>query len=249
MILNSTKEIIKPVANAVLDTIFPPRCISCNKFVGTQGSLCTDCWEDINYLSDPCCDICGIPFEFNIEQGALCGACIAHKPSYDKARSVFLYDDNSRSLITSFKYGDKTQNAVSFAKWLERVGKEFFEEADIVAPVPLHRFKLFLRRYNQSVLITNALKLPKNANLINKLLVRNKYTSPQAGLTTKQRILNVKGAFKVNLRYNEEVKGKVIVLVDDVMTTGSTVEICSRVLKKQGAKKVYILTVARTVID
>ena len=244
--LNKTKPIVKSIFANGLDVIYPPQCLSCRSLVSQKGNLCSDCWEDIHFLSSPQCDRCGVPFEFEVAEGMLCGNCIAKEPSYLKARAVFKYDDSSRALITGFKYSDKLHISDHFAKWMIRVGREFIENADFIVPVPLHRIRLFMRRYNQSALLARSLSVSSGVDVCNDMLVRRKNTPPQAGLLFKQRVLNVRGAFKVNPKYEGRILGRNIILVDDVMTTGATIEACAKVLKKAGAASVNVLTVART---
>lgn len=245
--LNKNYPVVKSFFANTVDIIYPPQCLSCRKLVGQKGNLCSDCWEGIHFLSDPQCDQCGIPFEFETGKEMLCGNCITKEPPYKKARSVFKYDDASRSLITGFKYSDKLHISDHFAKWMLRVGKEFIDEADIIVPVPLHRVRLFMRRYNQAALLSKSLGNNSGLNVCNDMLVRSKNTRPQAGLLFKQRALNVRGAFKINPKYTSYIVGKNIILVDDVMTTGATIEACAKVLKKAGAASVNVLTVGRTV--
>ena len=238
---------IKPLLQNAADIIFPPQCLSCRTSIGIGGSLCPDCWEDMSFISDPQCEICGLPFELEAADGILCGSCIKTPPPYQTARSVLKYDDKSRNLITNFKYGDKIHACDNFAKWMARAGKKTIENSDVITPVPLHRIRLFTRRYNQSALLTNSLKKITGIPAYNELLIRNKHTRPQVGLLPKQRKENVKGVFSLNPKYKHFIEGKSVILVDDVMTTGATIEACSKILKKSGAHKVNVLTIARTV--
>lgn len=149
--------------------------------------------------------------------------------------------------MTGLKYADKTHLAPYLGKWLIQVGGEFLPEADIIAPIPLHRYRLFTRRYNQSALLAREVAAAaSHAALVLPLLRRKRNTPPQAGLTQKQRHRNVKGAFEVNKRYKEIIRNKHIILVDDVMTTGATARTCATTLLKQGARRVDVLTLCQT---
>jgi len=230
----------------VIDIIYPPVCLSCKNPVAEAISLCSDCWEDINFISNPKCQKCGMPFEIEAHDEALCGECIAKPPPYNQARAAFVYEDKSAPLITGFKYGDKLHSTKYFAGIMARSGKELIERTDIIVPVPLHRIRLFKRRYNQASLLANVIAKQNLLPVINNLLIRKKNTPPQASLLFRQRIKNVQGAFTFNAKYNEIIKGKNILLIDDVMTTGATIKSCCRRLLKAGASEVNVLTIART---
>ena len=234
-------------AKRFLNILLPARCISCGEFVEDVGSLCSGCWSDINFITKPSCDICSLPFEYDKGEDAICGNCMAERPSYDKAISVFVYNNNSSKLITHFKYGDKIHAARSFAKWMVSSARDLLPETDIITPVPLHRVRLFTRRYNQSALLANHMGEMSGVMVITDILSRTKITPPQASLPRRRRLWNVKGVFAVGKKYKEFIKGKNIILVDDVMTTGATVMECANVLKKAGAEKVFVVTLARTV--
>ncbi|MCE3233438.1 MAG: competence protein ComF [Rickettsiaceae bacterium] len=238
---------IKPLFKSALDTIFPPQCMACRKFVQEKGGLCHSCWEAIDFISSPQCDKCGVPFELATHTELLCGKCISDAPKYYKARAVFLYDDSSSSIITRFKYGDQIHTSSSFAKWMVRVGQEVLKDADVVVPVPLHKRRLFSRRYNQSALLANSIGVEAGIDACNDMLLRVKNTKPQAGLTLNQRAVNVKGAFALNPKHKAKVIGKNVILVDDVITTGSTINACVNALLKAGAGQVSVLTLAMTV--
>lgn len=184
------------------------------------------------------------PFEGN---GVLCGDCVRTKPHFTGARAALRYNDTSRAMILGFKHGDQTHSAISFVPWLKAVGAEFWPQTDIVMPIPLHRWRLFRRRYNQAALL--ALPLGKDLGIPVLLdgLIRRRNTPTQGRLRAKERARNVKSAFEVNPVYSEIIRGKTVTLIDDVYTTGSTVKECAKVLKKHGAREVYVVCVARVV--
>jgi ComF family protein len=245
--LNTINKAIKPFLQNVIDVVFPPQCLVCRKIVDAAGNLCHLCWEDINFIGAPQCEKCGLPFELDVPDGLECGNCIATLPKYSKARAVFQYGGKTAKLIRSFKYEDNIHASKHFAKWMMRVGAEFIVEADIIAPVPLHKRRLFKRRYNQSALLASAISRESGIKANNALLLRVKNTPPQAGLSSGQRKKNVSGAFKLNPKYENEVIGKNIILVDDVITTGSTINACTQALLNSGAIRVNVLTLAMTV--
>jgi ComF family protein len=238
---------IKHGAQALLNMLFPPRCLLCQAFIPAVGALCSDCWQHIDFTSYPSCAICSHPFEYDMGEKTLCAVCIATPPPYRKAYSVFKYNEHSKKLIHRFKYNDQIHAAPHFAAWLARAAADALKEADMLVPVPLHRYRLWKRRYNQSALLANALGKITQVPVGLELLLRTKHTVPQAGLTNVQRQKNVQGVFKLNPRY-DSIKGKHIILIDDVMTTGATLIACSKILRKAGAQ-VTVVTLARTVIE
>ena len=234
--------------DTALDVLFPPRCPSCKCAVGEARTLCTECWKQMRFITAPLCNHCGHPFEFAMGEGALCAACIADEPPYHKARAVLRYDDKSRRHVAGFKFYDATQLAPMLATWMARVAREFATDADLIVPVPLHRRRLLMRRYNQSAMLAYGLGRELNVTVLPDGLMRLKYTPPQAGLTRAQRLNNVQGAFRVNPKMQPRIKGAKVILVDDVITTGATIHACTKALLKAGAGEVYVLTLAKTVV-
>ena len=240
------KSLLKPIANRLLDVVYPPLCMACGDNISENGSICAGCWADINFISDPQCEICGFPFDFEAQEASVCGRCIAVKPSFSKTRAVFVYDDTSSKMVTSFKYSDRTENRVAYAKWMMRVGEEMLREADFIVPVPLHIGKLVLRKYNQAALLAGELGKMTCGKVLQAALIRKKYTKTQATFSYKARFKNISGAFKVNPRYINMLKNKKILLIDDVITTGATAEECAKILKKAKVARVEVLTLAKT---
>ena len=230
-----------------LDAVLPPRCLACDVETSGTGALCADCWSAVDFLAPPHCECCGLPFEFEVAVGSLCGTCARERPSYTRARAVFRYGDVSRALILRFKHGDRTDAAPAFGTWLARAGHDLLTEADLVAPVPLHRFRLFARRFDQSALLAQAIAHESDVAVAVDSLVRTRNTHSQATLSSVQRSRNVKGAFNIRRQWRNRVVGLKILLVDDVMTTGATVEECSKALLAEGAASVDIVTLARVV--
>nr|WP_276570049.1 ComF family protein [Rhodovibrio salinarum] len=230
--------------------MLPPRCLACGGPVGAAGTLCPACWEAVTFLGPPMCRCCGFPFELAPEVDAgesLCAACHASPPPYAHARAVMAYDDGSRGLVLGFKHADRSEAAPAFAQWMARAGHELLTEAQVIVPVPLHRWRLFARRYNQSALLANQLGRLSGVPVVPDLLRRRRNTPSQGHLSPAGRSRNVAGAFAVHRRYAERVRGRSVLLVDDVLTTGATVAACTRVLKRAGARQVDVLTLARVV--
>lgn len=238
---------IRQFLYSLLNILLPPRCLICNIIVSQTGSLCADCWQEIEFNTSPHCAICSHPFTYDIGELALCGSCIQKTPPYARIHTVFHYNEKSRTLVHNLKYGDRTHSALYFAQWMARAGKASLEQADMLVPVPLHPLRLLKRRYNQSALLANAISRQCHVPVYPQLLIRTRHTPSQAGLSSKERQRNVRGVFKLHPNYVTLVRNKHIIIVDDVMTTGATVTACTKILLKAGAKKVTILTLAKTI--
>lgn len=191
------------------------------------------------------CNACGLPFDYDIGSGALCGDCLTQRPAYAHARAAFRYDEHSSKLITRFKYSDQTGLAKIYGEWLAKAGKELLVNTDVIIPVPLHYFRFVSRRFNQSALLAQVLAKKTSIKHLPNAMTRTRHTEQQTGLSKNQRKDNVKNAFSVNKHYTKLIKNKNILLIDDVMTTGSTIEQCTKTLLKAGAMQVCVLTLAR----
>ena len=231
----------------ILNFLLPPRCINCGKIITDENGICADCFNQITFISEPYCKCCGAPFVdvVGANKHMLCPNCIKNKKKlFRYARAAIKYEDVSKNMILAFKFMDKTENAKVFAKWLKMAGADIFSSGvDVLIPVPLHYKRLIKRRYNQSALLANELKSLVNIPTDFKSLVKHKATKPQVSFSGNARVKNIKDAFEV--KCPENVKDKRIVLIDDVQTTGSTLNECAKVLLKAGAKSVDFLTVAR----
>lgn len=201
----------------------------------------------MTFVDGPCCARCGLPFELDVGEEALCGGCIAAPPSFARARSALRYDDASRKLILAFKHGDRLEGVRLFGRWLAQAGAKLTSDADLIAPVPLHRWRLFLRLYNQSAVLARALGEAAGKPVVPDLLSRVRWTPSQAGRNARQRRANVRRAFVVPEARRASVEGARILLIDDVFTTGATVDACAETLLEHGARAIDVLTLARVV--
>ena len=234
-------------AMVALAAVLPPRCLGCGEPVADLGTLCAPCWSRLSFLAPPVCAACGIPFEYDAGAGAICGACAARRPAWGAARSALIYDEASRGLILALKHGDRTDSAPALAGWMAAAGRDMLTAADIVAPVPLHRWRLLSRRFNQSALLAHGVAARAGRGCLPDLLIRRRRTPSQGRLSASARQRNVAGAFRVNPARAESLPGKRVVLIDDVQTTGATAESCARTLLLGGAVAVDVLTLARVV--
>jgi ComF family protein len=236
---------LRRLGRAVVDGVLPPRCLACGTIVDEPDALCSSCWAGMTFFAPPWCAVCGLPFPHPMGEEAVCADCARQKPSWDRARAVMRYDKHSRHLVLALKHGDRTHVARALGRWMGRAGAELLEGADMIMPVPLHWTRLFTRRYNQAGLLAHAVRAAGGPPVMADWLVRRRRTPSQGRLGPAARARNVRGAFAVRRGCN--VKGKRIVLVDDVLTTGATVEECARVLRRGGAAFIGVLTLSRAV--
>ncbi len=202
-------------------------------------------WSRIAFIEAPVCDGCGVPFDYDLGAGVRCPACEARPRAFDRARAACLYDDASRDLILRLKHADRPDLGGLFALWLARAAPELLEEADAIVPVPLHRRRLLMRRYNQAAEIARPLGRRAGKAYLADALVRRRDTGTQGGKSGSGRRRNVGGAFVVPPNRLRQVEGRRILLVDDVFTTGATTEACTRALMAAGALAVDVAAVAR----
>lgn len=239
--------LLRSLAGRAVDLLLPPQCLACHAPVADDGSLCPACWSRLKPIERPYCARLGIPFAFDLGPDALSAEAIADPPPFDRARAAAVYDDVARRLVHSLKYRDRMELARWMGDWMVRAGHEVLAAADVVVPVPLHRRRLWSRRYNQSALLARAVAGRAGKPLANRALARIRPTAQQVGLTADQRDRNVRGAFRVPVEHKAEVAGRRVLLVDDVYTTGATVRAATRALIRGGAVAVDVLTFARVV--
>lgn len=234
----------------MIDMILPPRCPISGETVDMQGTVSPEAWRKLAFISAPYCDCCGFPFMFaqsGAAQDMLCAACLKERPDYTSARAAIAYDDASRDFILGFKHGDQTHAVVAMIPWLKQAGGALWEHADVVLPVPLHRWRLLRRRYNQSGLIAKIMARETGRLYLPDALVRTRATPTQGRLRAQARQDNVHKAFAVGAKAAPKLRGKNIILIDDVYTTGATVRECAKVLKTAGAASVHVITLARVI--
>jgi ComF family protein len=244
--------------------LLPERCCGCGKELvrasdagqvvfAARARLCGECWSELDFIDAPLCPISGDPFPFadamqeNGEAQAVSAEVLARRPAFTSARAAVRYGAVARRLVGQLKYGDRTDLAPLFASWLMRCGAEVLAEADFVVPVPLHGGRLFLRRYNQAGEIGRHVARLSQVAFLPDSLRRVKRTRSQIGLSAGARRRNVAGAFQLKEGEGARLLGKVVVLIDDVRTTGATAEACARVLAAHGVQAVHVLSVARVV--
>ena len=235
------------LARGLVDIALPPQCLACHTPVAVAGTLCAGCWSRLRLIEKPMCDRLGTPFTYDLGQGALSAEAIADPPPFDRCRAVAAFDDIARNLVHGLKYRDRLELAAWMAGWMTRAGSELVAAADIVVPVPLHRRRLWWRRYNQSALLARNVAEKAGKRLHTGVLARIRPTIQQVGLSADERDRNVRGAFRVSAEAKAEISGRRVLLIDDVYTTGATAKAATRALLRAGASAVDVLVFARVV--
>ncbi|MBI1211349.1 MAG: ComF family protein [Alphaproteobacteria bacterium] len=237
------------VGRRALDFILPPVCLRCHTLVSDPQSLCGTCWADLKFLAEPLCACCGLPFPHALGEGVKCAACLRSPPVFDKARAALAYDDTSRDLILPLKHADRLEAAHIFGRWMANAAAELIAESDTLMPVPLHWRRLAARRYNQAAVLSFAIaKQRPHLRIDTASLQRPKASVSQGEMpSARARLKNVARAFSVSEVRRNQVQGRRILLVDDVLTTGATLNACAKALKRAGAAAVSAVTLARVV--
>jgi len=232
---------------ALLDLLLPPHCAVCDAPVDGPGLLCADCFRQTAFITEPFCSCCGVPFGSAALGGAesLCPGCRSAPPVFRRARAALRYDAQGRRLILPFKHADRTELASVLAPHMARAGAALLREADLLVPVPLHRARLFHRRYNQAALLAKAVGRMAGRACVPDLLVRQRATASLGEMSADARAAEVTGAFAVRRSRVAVLPGRRVLLVDDVMTSGATANACAEVLLAAGAASVDVLAAAR----
>jgi ComF family protein len=231
------------IVSRLSDLIWPPRSLLSEEIVDRPGVIEPALWGELKFLADPLCSRCGFPLPDDAGPNAICGACAGRKPAYDSARAALVYDDHARRLILDLKRGGRRDGLPVFARWMSAAAGETLARSDFIAPAPMHWTRLAVRSFNQAAWLAQALSRASGKPWKPGALRRVKRRKSQAGLSASERRRNVGGAIKASWRF----EGKTIVVVDDVFTTGATLEACARALRKAGAAEVHGLTLARVV--
>lgn len=230
----------------LIDFLLPTKCITCSSFTNGQSLACGECWPKLHFLTGSMCKICGLPFAINAPEFAnlTCPKCLTHKPPYNAARSLLKFDDIARKLIHHFKYYDKTHLAKYFADMFIAQHKDLCN-VDLIIPVPMHKIKRLFRLYNPPQILAKELAKKLQIPCRNDILLKGKLTKSQTSLSRKERLHNLKNSFLI--KNSQTLSGKTILLIDDVMTTGTTINLCAKILKKHGARKIHVFTIAMNI--
>jgi ComF family protein len=230
----------------VVDFALPPRCPGCGVITPDPHRFCLACWRSLTFLGEPCCARCGLPFDYGGGEDAECGRCLAHPPRFDRLRAAVAYGETARAVALKLKYSGRPGMAETLARFIERHLDARAGEA-LLVPVPLHRWRIWKRGYNQAALIASALSRRTGLPAELDLLRRIKATPTLRGLGRRERALAVRGAFRVPNEAKAALAGRRVILVDDVFTSGATANACAKALKRAGAGRVEVLCWARVV--
>jgi ComF family protein len=230
---------------ALVDAIFPPRCITCAEATEAPHGLCPACWADTHFITGAACSKCGTPLVGEAGAGDLCDGCLRHPPAWDRGRAAVLYAGAGRRAVLALKHADRLDLARPLATWMATAGRDVLAEADLVAPVPLHWRRLIRRRYNQSAELARRLGRAGSRPVVVDLLRRTRATTPQEAMDRAGRHANQAGAMGVTPRRADAVAGRAVLLVDDVLTSGATLSACTEACRAAGAARVDVLVLAR----
>ena len=239
---------LKRLGTGLLDQLYPPTCLHCDAPVDTAQGLCPACFRELRPITAPLCPRLGIPFEVSLGADALSAEAIPDPPPYDRSRSAVRYNGVARKQVSRMKYGDRPELAGFCARLMEQAGWEFWEAGPVLLPVPLHPWREFTRRYNQSTELARAVGALAGLSVDPLLVKRKKNTRRQVGLTADARARNVAGAFAAHPDALARLRGRPVVIVDDVITTGSTVKAVTKALQKAGVERIDVLSFARVTV-
>jgi ComF family protein len=237
--------VVAAARRRAVDLVLPPTCLACRHPAGDAGGLCPDCWTRAGFIERPFCERLGTPFPFDAGAGMISPAAIANPPASERARAVLRYGEVGRELVHLMKYGDRLDLVRPLGRWMARAGVELLADAEALVPVPLHWTRLWQRRFNQSAALARAVSTIANVPVHDHVRVRA--PPPQVGLARVERARNVAGAFAVARAAKSEIKGKKLVVIDDVLTSGATVDACAKAPRRAGAARVDVLVLTRVV--
>jgi len=249
--MSAAASLVRNLVREAVDFALPPRCPACGTITPEPHRFCFDCWKSLTFLGDPCCASCGLPFAYGDSAG-LCGRCLAEPPPFERLRAAVAYGEVARTVVLKLKYSGRPGLAETLARLMRRHlpevgGTATGEKGAVLVPVPLHRWRLWKRGYNQAALLASALARADGLEFAPDLLRRTRATPPLKGLGRRERALTVRGAFRVTERGKGVLAGRPVILIDDVFTSGATAGACARALKRAGAASVVILCWARVV--
>ncbi|RCS22485.1 ComF family protein [Phyllobacterium salinisoli] len=243
--MNGARGLAGRLAEHVAGLLFPPQCAGCGREVSNPGTVCGRCWSRLRFIERPYCAVMGTPFAHDLGENFLSAEAIADPPPFQRARAAVGHDGIPRRMIVGLKYHDQTNLAPWMAQWMLRAGGELIADCDVILPVPLHAFRFWSRRFNQAAELARAVAALADKPFEPEALKRVKRTRQQVGLAATERQRNVSGAFRVPNDQEIKIRGRSILLVDDVYTTGATVKAATRALLRAHAASVDVLTFSR----
>ncbi|PZQ52605.1 MAG: amidophosphoribosyltransferase [Rhodovulum sulfidophilum] len=244
---------LRSLGAALIDLLYPPRCLACGGMTDGARGLCGPCWRDTHFITGAACLSCGAPLTgaatglvaLGADGADICDGCRRHPPAWDRGAAAVLYTGAARRAVLAFKHGDRLDMRDALAGWMAQAGRPLFASADLIAPVPLHWRRLLTRKYNQSAELARALARHADRPAVLDLLTRQRATRPQEAMDRRARARNQAGAFAVPPRHAARIAGKGVLLVDDVLTSGATLSACAEALRVAGAARIDVLVLAR----
>ncbi|WP_299844215.1 ComF family protein [uncultured Jannaschia sp.] len=230
------------VAGTLRQALYPATCMMCDARVDVPGAMCPACWTDTPFLSGACCDLCAVPLPGQ-DEATRCDECLRVPRPWDEARAAILYGGTGRKLVLALKHGDRTELARGAGRWMARRARDLLTPETMIAPVPVHRWRLLRRRYNQAALLAMEVARHADATFAPMTLVRTRHTPMQDHRSVTDRAANVAGA--IALGPMAEIEDRHVALVDDVYTTGATLTACAEALRRGGARRITVLALAR----
>ena len=247
-LLNSIREsfssLARGTARLTLDALLLLRCMCCDKRVGSEDALCPVCWHSMPFIEKPVCHRLGTPFAYDMGEEAWSPRAIASPPDFGRLRSVAFYEGPAQNLVLALKFGRRRELARPMGRWMSGAGREFLSSDSLIVPVPLHWLRLLSRRFNQAAALAQVIARECGGSYEPELLKRRKRTRRQVGLSARDRRKNVRSAFSLGANRAGLLEGRNVVLIDDVITTGSTIAACTKTLLSAGAGSVDVLTFA-----
>jgi len=232
---------------ALRDALYPVTCLMCDARIEEDGALCPDCWADTPFLSGACCDLCGTKLPGEGDGQARCDDCLTMARPWDDGRAALIYGGTARRLILAFKHGDRTELAAGAARWMHRRARDILSADTLIVPVPVHRWRLLKRRYNQAALLAQALARRTGGACDVMALTRHRATLSQDHRSVPDRFDNLVDA--IGVAPGASVAGRHVAIVDDVMTSGATLAACADVLRQAGAARISVVILARVAKD
>jgi ComF family protein len=246
-ILSRTGAVLRRAGLGMLAAAYPPQCAACGAATDTPHGLCAACWSRLRLIGRPFCARTGAPFPYDVGGDLISPAAFADPPVYGRARAAAIYDGVAAELVKRLKFADRLDVARVMARLMASAGRDLIETAEVIVPAPMHRWRLLLRGHNQSAELARALGAIAGLPVDPSLLLKVRRTPPQARLTKAQRRENLAGAFAVPPAARLALAGRRVLVVDDVITTGATMNAAARVLKRAGAAEVDALAFALVV--